>query len=322
VNIGKQHYYAAHTADLRRELARTLPAEELRQLHRKNGLRHAYIATRQLLLLGGGSYGLIHLSNPLFWIPLALLQGLTIFNFTVMLHEVVHQTVAANKSDRLRDFLGWLYALPSGISRTQFTKWHLDHHAELGSSEDDPKRNKLSPKINKRWYKLLYFSPALFFIYFRAAGKETAGYPQELQKKIARERGITILAHLTFATLIGYSFGGYTLARVYLIPYFFVFPAVFAVNRLGQHYDVDCADPAKWSTRMRRSRFWDFAYLWSSYHLEHHYFPNVPFYNLRRLNGLLEPFFERHEIKPRSYIELVYLYLVRNKKPHTNWDFV
>ena len=29
---------------------------------------------------------------------------------------------------------------PSGISASQFTRWHLDHHAELGSDEDDPKR--------------------------------------------------------------------------------------------------------------------------------------------------------------------------------------
>ena len=52
--------------------------------------------------------------------------------------------------------LGWLYAVPSGISASQFTRWHLDHHAELGSDEDDPKRHHLSPKINARWFKLLY----------------------------------------------------------------------------------------------------------------------------------------------------------------------
>ena len=42
--------------------------------------------------------------------------------------------------------LGLLYAMPSGISASQFTRWHLDHHAELGSDEDDPKRHHLSPK--------------------------------------------------------------------------------------------------------------------------------------------------------------------------------
>ena len=50
---------------------------------------------------------------------------------------------------------------------------------------------------------------------------------------------------------------------------------------------IDPSDPAKWSTLMRASWFWDHAFLFSNYHLEHHYFPRVPFYNLPRLHRLL-----------------------------------
>ena len=50
---------------------------------------------------------------------------------------------------------------------------------------------------------------------------------------------------------------------------------------------------------MAPSRFWDFVYLWSNYHLEHHYFPGVPFYNLRALHIELRPFFaERGMVRP------------------------
>ena len=322
LKIGKQHYYAAHTAELRRELGNLLPKDQLRELHRKASGRHFLVLLRQFVLFFGAAYLLIRVENPWIWIPAALVQGFTLFNFTVLLHEVVHNIVLEGKHERLNAFLGWLYAFPSGISRTQFTKWHLDHHAELGSADDDPKRNKLSPKLNKRWYKLLYFSPALFPIYFRAARKETATYPKELKRRISLERNITVFLHLAIAVAIGWGFGWFALLRVYIIPYFFIFPIAFAVNRLGQHYDIDPGDPTKWSTRMKSSPFWDFAYLWSSYHLEHHYFPNVPFYNLPRLNRLLEPFFERHNIQPRSYRELLYQYLVRNQKPHTDWHLV
>jgi len=322
LEIGKNHYYAAHTAALRRELNDALPREELRDLHKRRPWRHFMVLARQLAIFSVSSYLLIRFSEPWIWIPVAFVQGLTLFNFTVLLHEVVHRTAVDGKYQRLNSFLGLLYAFPSGISRTQFTKWHLDHHAELGSDQDDPKRNKLSPKVNKRWFKLLYFSPALFPIYFRAARKESSTYPQDLRRMISVERNLTIAAHLLIAALIAVLAGWYALLRVYIIPYFFVFPIAFAVNRLGQHYDIDPSDPAKWSTRMKRSLFWDVAYLWSGYHLEHHYFPSIPFYNLRRLNKLLEPVFECHQIKPHSYAELLYLYLVENKKPHTDWDFV
>ena len=90
-----------------------------------------------------------------------------------------------------------------------------------------------------------------------------------------------------------YFFGGpAVLGRVYLVPVFLVFPIAFALNRLGQHYAIDPADPAKWGSILKPSRFWEFWYLSSAYHLEHHYFPGVPFYKLRRLHFALRPFFD------------------------------
>jgi fatty acid desaturase len=115
-------------------------------------------------------------------------------------------------------------------------------------------------------------------------------------------------------------FGGPgVLLKAHIVPIFVFFPIAFALNRLGQHYDICPGDPAQWSTLMKPSRFWDFAYLWSNYHLEHHYYPGVPFYNLPRLRALLEPYFRAKRMRPRSYPELLYRYLVLNRKPHTDW---
>ena len=144
------------------------------------------------------------LQNPLIWIPLALVQGFTVFNFTVLLHEVVHHTVFQRQHPVAERVLGLLYAMPSGISASQFTRWHLDHHAELGSDEDDPKRAHLSPKINARWFKLLYCTPALFPIYFRAARRESSTYPAELQRTIGLERRLSMGFHLSALALLWY----------------------------------------------------------------------------------------------------------------------
>ena len=77
--------------------------------------------------------------------------------------------------------------------------------------------------------------------------------------------------------------------RAYMFPVFFIFPIAFTLNRLGQHYDIDPSDPAKWGTLMRGHWFWDFAFLNSNYHLEHHYFAGVPFYRLPALQRALGP---------------------------------
>lgn len=316
----KRNFYARHTRGLKRELAELLPSQELRRLHYISNWRHLLIAVRQFALMGMAAWGLIAYSDPLIWIPLAVLQGFVIFNFTVMLHEVVHENALRGRHPILNRLLGLAYAIPSGISASQFTHWHLDHHSNLGSEEDDPKRHHLSPKRNRRWVKLLYFTPALFVIYFRAAKKETSTYPDQLQRTIRRERLLSVAVHLSLlAALIGV-FGWAAAARSYLVPYFLVFPVAFALNRLAQHYYIVPEDPAQWSTLMKTSRFWDFAYLWSTYHLEHHYFPRVPFYNMRKLRRLLEPFFRKRGMQEHGYAELLVHYIVRNKAPHTDWS--
>jgi len=100
---------------------------------------------------------------------------------------------------------------------------------------------------------------------------------------------------------------------------FFVFPIAFTLNRLGQHYDIDPADPAKWGTLMRGSWFWDFAFINSNYHLEHHYFPGVPCYRLPELQRQLLPFYRSRGMTWQTYRGLVYGWIVLNKMPHTDW---
>jgi fatty acid desaturase len=318
----KSHHYLRATADLKEQLARAIPRDELRRLHVRSGWRHGLVTARQVVILAACSVALTLVSNPLVWIPLALVQGFTIFNFTVLLHEVVHEAVSNRHSPLLTRILGVLYAFPSGISHLQFTRWHLDHHDNLGSPTEDPKRSHLSPKRNARWYKALYFTPALFFIYFRAARKEMATYPEALRRRITRERNLTMLGHVAILSGLWWWLGGAAMARVYAVPYFLVFPIAFALNRLGQHYYIDPSDPARWSTLVKSSLFWNFAFLWSNFHLEHHYFPRVPFYNLPRLHRLLRPFYREHGMRPVGYATLLYGWLVKNGRPHSDWSLV
>ncbi|MGE5244612.1 MAG: fatty acid desaturase family protein [Betaproteobacteria bacterium] len=315
----KVHYYSQHATALRAELATALSRDELRAFHRKSPARHLLIAARQFLILALATWGLLVFTRPVVWVPLVLVQGFTIFDFTVLLHEVVHHTIFERRHPRAERALAWLYAVPSGISSTQFTRWHLDHHAELGSSVDDPKRHHLSPKINARWFKLLYCSPALFPIYFRAARKESATYPQEMQRRIARERRVALLTHLGVLALVWALAGFGAALRVYVVPVFFVFPIAFTLNRLGQHYDIDPTDPTKWTTLVRGHWFWDFAFLNSNYHLEHHYFAGVPFYRLASLQRALAPFYARHGMRWQTYTGLLRGWLLQNRAPHTDW---
>jgi fatty acid desaturase len=316
----KSHHYWKAIDEFKLRLRDAVPHEDLKALHVRRPAVHLAYALRQFAIITVCSVGLFHLTNPLLWIPLAILQGFTFFNMTTLLHEVVHDSVFGGTHPRLNRALGLLYAMTSGISASQFTRWHLDHHDNLGSYEDDPKRHWLSPKRNARWFKLLYCTPALMPIYFRAAASEARSYPPELRKTIARERMATMAFQFTVMGLLYFLGGAGPMLRVQLVPYFLVFPVAFTLNRLGQHYDIDPTDPARWTTLVNGNPAWHFLFLWSNFHVEHHYYQRVPFYNLRRLNRDLQPFYDRTGLRNRTYREMLWGWFVLNKEAHTDWE--
>jgi len=317
MTVGNWH---AVTGPLREEFKELLDAERLRELHRASAVRHGLVAVRQFVLAAACVWAILAWRDRwVVWVPAAIFLGFLIFSFTVLLHEVVHRSVFRRREGRANRLLAWLYAAPSGLSPSQFERWHLDHHAELGTEEKDPKRHYLTPKVVRRWFKALYFTPALFPIYFRAAGREAASYPTALRARLRRERAVVVLLHLAAMAALYLGWGWTGLLAAYVVPVFFVFPIAFTVNRLGQHYDITPEDPAAWGTVIRPHPVWNFLFLWSSFHIEHHYFPGVPFYNLPALHRELQPIFARHPMRTRGYGGLLWDWLVRNKAPHLSW---
>jgi len=298
-----------------------VPTETLRALHGIRPWRHALSVLRQLAVLAAAVWVILAYGDRWYaWIPASIVIGFVIFDFTVLVHEVVHEVVVTDRASAWHRILGHAYALPSGLSFSQFRRWHLDHHAQLGTEDGDPKRHYLTPKIVKRSYKALYLTVALFPIYFRAARLAARDYPGALKRRIAWERRAAILLHLAIPAVLWWQLGWLAALQLHVLPVFVVFPVAFTLNRLGQHYDIDPGDAAQWGTLMRPSPWlWDRIFLWSNYHLEHHYFPRVPMYHLPALHRALRPFFDARAMRRRTYGGLLFDWLIRNKTPHTRW---
>ena len=91
--IPKTRSYAKAASPLRRELGQVLPQDVMKRLHvRRPGL-HFAIVLRQFLLLFATGWVAFRFSQPWIWIPAAILEGFIIFNFTVLLHEQVHEAI-------------------------------------------------------------------------------------------------------------------------------------------------------------------------------------------------------------------------------------
>ena len=314
-------FYYEHAGELNRELKAAIPADTLKALHKKRPFYHFVIAARQFVLIIGLPIFIFHVQSFWLWFPASVLLGFVVFSFSVLLHESIHGLIFDRDRWGLSTPLGFVYGLLSGLSYAQFRRWHLDHHNNLGSEHLDPKRAYLSPKINAFWYKLLYCTPALIFIYARAVAKTLKDYPSSFRRRIGLERAVGIpfqLAVLAWFWTLDPAFA----LKAHVIPVFFVFPVAFTLNRLGQHYVIAPDDVAQWSTLMRANWVWNFLYLFSTYHLEHHYFPGVPFYHLKKLQKALEPFYARRNIPSLTYGPLLFLWFFKNHTPHSKPIYV
>ncbi len=100
------HFYSRHAAAFRSDLGRAIDRETVRRLHTRAPVRHLLVAARLCVLLAAATWGLVSFSQTLVWMPLAVVQGLTIFNFTVLLHEVVHHAVLERPRPALERLLG------------------------------------------------------------------------------------------------------------------------------------------------------------------------------------------------------------------------
>ncbi len=304
---------------IQRRLREFLSQDVIRDLHRRSAWKHFALVAQQVVLLVAIAVVCYRVPSPWVWVPLAALQGFVILSFIILLHEQVHNLIFARRRPGWERAMGLFYALPSAISASQFKRWHLDHHSELGTEDDDPKRAYLTPKRVARWYKALYLTPALFVIYSVASAKAARRYPAPLRRTIGLEKAAVMGLHLGFAAWLWIQGGFWLWFRVHGAPLFLAFPVAFMLNRLGQHYAVDPRDPAKWATLVRGHWFWNWIFVYSNFHLEHHYLVGVPCYHLPELQRRLWPFYESIGARPLGYGEILYQWFVRNRVPHTNW---
>ena len=238
---------------------------------------------------------------------------------TTLLHEVVHSSVFDNRRAGWNRALGLLYAPTSGISASQFTRWHLDHHDNLGSSEDDPKRHWLSPKRNARWFKLLYCTPALIPIYFRAAASEARSYPAALRRTIVLERLATVSLQLGLAAALvnlggwgpGPRVGGSLLPRLPRgvhaqppRPALRHRPLAPAEVVHGHGAEPAVGLPVRLLELPRRAPL----------------LPQRAFLQPPEAAPAARPLYAELGIKPHTYREIVWEWFVRNRAPHTDWD--
>jgi len=266
------------------------------------------------------------------WIPAAIVIGSRQNALGILTHEGTHKNAA--RSLYWNDLLSnWLASYPLGVSAEGFRTAHLTHHARL-EMPDDPSRLGFDT-VPEDWHFPMTRWKILTMLMRDISGIGQAKSSVALLKYVwstkRRSQGKTIAGGyrkhvvriaLLHGTVIAIAVATHTLP-VYLLlwvfPNFTLNLALYRVRGGAEHcalapnhlrYTRDTIDPLLTTrTVVPNPVMKVFALPHNvSYHLEHHLYPDVPFFRLRALH---ERLMQDAEFRERAHITYGHRALLR-----------
>ncbi|MEZ4749832.1 MAG: fatty acid desaturase [Bdellovibrionota bacterium] len=229
-------------------------------------------------------------SKALGSLPLFLMggQGLVIAGY--LGHDAFHFNLHENRV--LSCVIGIVATAPLfPFVEIGFAISHWNHH--LHTNEPGDPDGKIFGKFHSWPTRLLFARPLTFLVYGRNALYLAIGKPLNFKAPFPlKPEVVRRLAQFNFLVV-----GLMTAVHVYLIFNYLGFYLCLLGVRLSSAF-LSGMNPyfehagtgygLGSDSRSRVGLFWDLFFLGSNYHLEHHLYPGIPFYNLRKTHRYLE----------------------------------
>ncbi len=227
----------------------------------------------------------------LYLLAVAVIAG-RMHGFGVLMHEAAHFRFFKNR--QIADVIGDLFvAWPIMATVEGYRQNHLAHHQHTNTDKDPDWVVKLGTAAftfpQKVWVMILNLVGYLVVI---SSVRDLAQILPRVTgtKQTARYRLARLGYYLGVAALLTL-FGAWKGFLLYwVVPYLSLFFLFLYVRSVAEHFGSMDYDEELGSTRTVVPYFWErwfFAPHNINYHLEHHLFPGVPFYNLPKLNAAL-----------------------------------
>lgn len=249
------------------------------------GLKHLVGHAGLILVLGA----LIAAKLPFWWL-LMVPQGIAIAFLFTLQHECTHKTPFENEA--LNEWVGWAAGVAIFQPFLWFRYFHLAHHRHTNIPGQDPELAGEAKPEN--WNEMLWHLSCLGYwrdkvLLFRsnAIGRFEDPYlPKSTHGRLRQEARRMLVLYSVLAVFALFVWP--TLIWVWLLPLAFGFP-VLRLYLLAEH--GRCAKVVNMFENTRTTftnvvvRFlaWNMPY-----HVEHHVYPQVPFYRLAEFHRVVQ----------------------------------
>jgi fatty acid desaturase len=276
---------AAHEC---RGWARTIDRRRLaaiRELERVDPRRHLPILAFPLLWVAAAALAL----NVASWwlrIPSMILIGLVIHALGIVMHEAIHGNLYRRRvPDRWAAFLA---GLPGLVSGTAYRVSHLAHHRHNRGELDPDEFAHIFPTRGLQSIAFWVWAGLglpIFIVHVALSGLRRGSARD--RRAIVLEYAIILSTHATVWLLLARAGRLDTVLLAWALPLASTW-VIVSLRGWSEHMLTRPEHPLTRTRTITSNRLMSFLMLNLNYHLEHHLFPGVPWYNLPRLHRLLQ----------------------------------
>lgn len=295
---------------LRRSL---LPAAELRAMSTRSGVRATLAITRQWVIIGVTVLVVSRVGAWWAYAPGAVVIATRQHGLATLMHDGAHHLLYRNR--KLNDVVSDIFlAFPLFVSTRLYRRHHLVHHRQLNTTAD-PDLDVVSVLRTPRDWAMITIGDLTGINLVKVVG--TAGEfsvlaligrgARDTRAWLGRAQiagfGVFVASLVTVLVITG---TWWLYLMLWLVPSLTVLNFIFRVRSIAEHVACTNSDELDASRTVLANvlELWLFAPCNINYHLEHHLFPGVPHYNLRRLRRQLasDPEYQRRGTTCTSYV--------------------
>jgi len=268
-------------------------------------------------------WGMIFAAMALFALwpnPLTFLLGVVVIGgrqlgLAVLMHDAAHGIMC--KTLWLNNFLGkWLCGNAIGVSMDGYRDYHLKHHLHTQQSEDPDLPLSAPFPITKASLRRKIIRDLTGQTFWKQRKAQFVNGMGEQGMPIAQRAGYARTRLGSYILVNGILLAGLTLAGYWwLYPVLWILPMatfnmmITRIRNIAEHAVVpDNNDPFRYARTTLADPLTALlvAPYGVNYHVEHHLFMWVPWYNLRKLHKILlaKGYGEKMEIQP-NYVEVL-----------------
>lgn len=288
-----------------------LSADEIRLLSVPSALRAVRASLIDWLVIGACFSAAIFFPSIPVWIICFLILARQQLALAILMHDGAHRRLM--KSARANDvFCQFVCAAPLFFSMYSYQKLHLKHHRDP-LAPDDPDLSLIGGypiskasflrKLARDASGMSYFKFIRYFIHMARKPKvsdakaQKAGGPVDLKAQGSGSRLSlrTIIFSIVFVNLILWG-ALFTIGHGWLYLFLWVLPAItflqvlLRIRGIAEHagYFPNPDQRLNARTVTNPVQTWLFAPHNVNYHVEHHVYPAVPFFNLPKVHKMME----------------------------------